>query len=254
MASLFELVNQLSVLQAGRRPEWVAQVDAAQPNGAPVPGSGVGQFLKDALKTLIKVSPREETYRRTGRITLPVFDLATTYTVDIDGNPVPVAAVVDLPTTIAAIVADINADVGPGAGDVVLASPEESGGVGTGVDTVLLQGLAEADYIVTLSAAGGAGTIAAVLDYASTKARIWFAGKQVNALIGSDYLLANGASYDVDRRGFIERFDTGGLDRAYVELHTLVAPADDDTDAEAAITYRNPTILIGPGVEEVTVT
>jgi len=249
MASKFELVNDLSILQAGRRPEWVAQVDPAYPNGMPVPGSGIGVYLQNVLKTLIKVNPREESYRRTSYITI-AFDGASTYTVDIDGNAVATPADTDVATTIGNMADDINAD-SPGAGDVVLATAIESDPGVSGIDTLLLQGLAEDDYIVTLSVAGGAGTIAGDLEYTEAKARVFFTGRQPN--IGDDYQLANGATYTIDRRGFIERFDTAGLDRCYVELFDLVEPAD-VAGAAATKTYRDPSILIGPAVLEVTET
>lgn len=244
----FETVNDLSILTVARRPQWVAQ---GASTGAP-DGTG-GVYLQDSPKAALAILVREETHRRSGRVAI-LFDGASTYTVDIDGNAVATVGNIDLATTIADLAADITADTPAGAGDLVTATAVESV-VGGGIDTLLLRGKAEADFVVTLSVAGGAGTITGTLDRSGTSTRLWFTGKSPNAPGATSsggagvFALASGAAYVVDYRGFVERFDTAGLDRGYAELHTLTNPAD-VAGAAATIAYRTPDILWGPAVKE----
>lgn len=247
MADLFETVNILSVLLGARRPQWVTQA-GPYPNGIPDAASD-GVPLLDSPRTQIIVDMREEAHRRSARITFPVVDLTTTVyrfvvdatTLDVDASAVLPA---DLPALVQAIVDAINADVVINL--VVVASPVDSDGDGLN-DTVLLRGLAEADYSLALAVIGGTGEMAGTIDPSTATAIVWFAAKPPNA--PGTWRQANGAIYAVNSRGFVERFDTAGLDRAYVELDSVTGVAGDGATLPATLT-QTPIVTLGPSVLE----
>jgi hypothetical protein len=119
LADIFLTVNQLSVLLAGRRPEWTRQVDASYPNGAPELTAAQGVSLRDAPRTSVLVDLRELVRQRTGRIAVRVLDLTATYRIAINGNNVDFDAAAAAAATLADVVEGwrdaINADgtVGP---------------------------------------------------------------------------------------------------------------------------------------------
>ncbi len=249
MGLLFTLANQLSILLTGRRPQWTVQVDTGgYPNGIPAVAAAIGVNIVDSPKTQIAIKVREFTHARSVRLTLPIFDLASTYAVDLDTTgTIATAAVTDLPTTLTAIAAAITADVA-GLGAIVTATANDSSGDGV-VDNVLLTGKAEADYVVNdVSVAGGTGTIVATVDRNSTDFRVFSLGKDPNG--PGVYLLLNGGTYRAEIRGYQDRFDSAGVSRLYVELFNLVKTPADAAGAAGSIVDRAPDILMGPSVQE----
>lgn len=253
MADLYETVNQLSVLLGARRPQWVNHLGPF-PNGIPdTPSSGVS--LQNSPRTQIAVDLREEAHRRTVRITVPVVDLLVgVYTVIIDAVTVSYDAAAETPADAAALVqgiADkIAADVA--ANLIVQAAAIDSTGStpAAPVDTILLRGIGEADYAVALSVVGGAGELSGVADASSASARVWFALRPpLGAATPGTWRQANGATYAASTRGFIERFDTAGLDRGYVELLSVVGDAGDGATPPSVLTYA-PIVTLGPSVLE----
>lgn len=242
----FTLVNLLSILLTGRQPQWLAQADAAYPNGIPPVAAGIGVNLSNSPKTLVDIQVREVTHARTARITI-TFDGASTYTVNGNTNAVATVGNTDVATTIADMAADITADTPAGLGDVVTATAVESV-VGGGVDTLLLVGKANADWVLTdASVAGGAGTITATLDRTSALFQVYGLPKGPGG--PAVYQLLNNSAFTAPLEGWLDRFDTASVERLYVELVSFVVPAD-AVGASGTLAYRDPDIWIGPAIQE----
>lgn len=251
MASLFVTTLQLSVLLAARRPAWARQLGTVFPNGAPISTTD-GVFLQNSPKTLFAIDVREVVRARTSRITIRVLDLVGTYRVVVDGNNVDFDAAAAASTTELEVLQGwrdaINADATVKL--IVAASLEDASGDGVD-DTLKLVGIAEADYSMSTGAPVGAAELDLVLDPAAVEARIFFTHRTFATATDpkGDWHLANGAQYAVNQRNFVERLDTGGLDRAYVELFTVTAVAGDVIAPPHTLTY-NPVVTIGPAILE----
>ena len=195
---------------------------------------------------------RELTQARSGRVTL-TFDGASTYTLQIENvehgvQIVATPANVDVAQTITDIAANITADVGIGAGDIVTATAIESV-AGGGIDTLLLIGKASEDWFLSnLEESGGAGTLTATLDRTSTQLKVYGLPSQDGG--PGVYLQLNGGTYLAPKEGFVDRFDSAGIARFYVELFDFVVPAADSAGPAGTINYRDPDILMGPAILE----
>lgn len=248
LADLFETVNVIAELLGARKPQWVDQ-PGPFPNGIPA-ASNAGVSLQNSPRTQVVVDLREEAHRRSVRIAFAVADLTVSiYRTIIDGNTVDFDASVSLPADLAALaqgIADGIAASAP-ANTIVTATAVDSTGAGGPVDTVLLRGLAETDYPIALSVIGGTGEMTGTVDAVSATALVWFSAKPPNA--PGTWRQANGAVYAVTTRGFIERFDTAGLDFGYVELQAVTGDAGDGATPPTTLT-TTAAVTHGPSVRE----
>lgn len=234
-----ETATELAILSAGRNPQWVAQEDYT---GAPTLASS-GVYLENALKAPVVVALRESAHRRTARVTVAVLDNTAGYTITIDGNAVNYVATGDTEEElIQALAAAITADTPAGAGDVVTATAVDTDDDGLD-DTLLLVGKAEAFWTLTVGASG-TGELLAVADGDQATMRVWGYPKGSNDDTPEVWTLIFDAVYTLTERGFLERFDVGGISRLYIELDGL-----DGTGDGAEVTYA-ATVRIGPCVTE----
>ena len=267
MADLFTTLNEVSLLLAGRRPEWLSQPDANYPNGAPDASSGVG--LKDSPRTQVMVDLREEARHMIVRISIRELDLTDTYTVTTNGNAVAFDA--------AAAAAATRADVIQGIADAMNASAptntivdvevEDRGDTGA-PNTVKIIGILTPDYVLAVPATAGAAEMDVATDATTASIQIWYALKPPIAagitipnttapiptmegkFSSGDWRKPNGAVYaGLDITGFVEKFDTAGHDRLYVEVTAL-------TDSGGVVAAPNtktiiPRVTIGPAINEV---
>ncbi len=254
-ADAFEVANILSILLAARRPEWVDHpvpgLAATTGTGAPAT-SAFGVQLKDSPRTLALIDLRREVHRRTVAITVPVVDLSGTYriTVDATNSDYATAAPADLAELLVQWQDSINADGGVNA--VVLAEALDTDGDGN-VDTLFITGRAEANYNFGLAVTVGTGEILGTADARTGTARTWFTAKLPNAPTGilpttTTWRVSNNGVYPLNRRGFLERADTAGLDRLYVEIFDI-AGTGDVAGAQASIEYF-ARVTIGPSIDE----
>lgn len=253
MPDIFERANQLAILSSGRSPQWVAHAHtpatvAATTGGAPSTAAA-GVPLSDtasgtAVKTLVGLSPRKAAHRRQAVVTL-TYDAATTYTVTVGGNAVATAANTDAATTLTDLADDLNASAPVAA--LVTATATDADGDGT-IDSVTIVGDAEVDWSIDATVAGGAGTVTVVADPATLTVRVWLYGAN-DALTGHPgwQLANNGGLSSIDRRGYVERFDTAGIGRLFLEVHAITAVGGDG----ASVTY-SPTLAVGPCLLETT--
>jgi hypothetical protein len=245
-ADLFELANRLSVLLAARRPQWVEQIGV---DGAPAT-LGAGVALEDSPRTLVLVDLRREAHRRTVSIQIVVLDLAGTYRLTLDGTDVDfdASAAVPLPTDVPTLLeawADaVNAD--PAAALIVEASAEDTDGDGD-ADTLFLRGLTEAEFSCAYATFAGTAEVAVTADASGCDLRAWFLGKEPNN--PDRWRVSNNGAYAVTRRGWLERFDTAGLARLYVEIVDAVGQVGDGAAAPSTFDLWSQ-VTIGPSVDE----
>lgn len=220
---LFDIANKLAVLFGGRLPEWTEQLGssseiASEQSGAPAAASA-GVYLQNSPKTLLWVQLREDVSYQTHWVTITAHG-ATVYQLDIDGDAISYDSSSGdgaEDTILEGLKAAIEAD-SPGADDTVTAT------VGTDPDgnaALVLTGKAGADYTVTPSIGSGSGTISSESDATTADVRVYFYPRQGQvtnnrpaAWVSSPALVWSGLDY----HGLVERLDTGGLDRAYVEV------------------------------------
>lgn len=258
MPDLFTTVNQLSILAIGRRVQWVRQTlpaltGSGTPAGASIPKPSSptdGHFLQNSPTTLIAIDLREVPTVKTCKVTVPTVDLTGTYTTIVDGNLVTfVAAAADLNALIIAWRDFINASAPTNT--IVIASGEDSTGAGGTFDTLVIKGLTVTDYSLVIAATTGTGVVAGVYDASSAMARLFGTHKSFSST-GDPIALwhkANDALYQIDTDNFIERFDTAGLDRGYVELFEVRGHALDGVGTSASFIYA-ARVTFGPSVQE----
>ncbi len=250
---LNETANLLAVLAGARRPVWTPPGDNGNDTtgytGAPqVAGAGV-EILDNAsdsrgvLAVGVYVAMREDVHRRTFRITIPVFDAASTYTVTINGAATSGASQATITLLLAELVTDIN--TAAAATITAIADPDAP------TTTVLVTGDAEADYTIGVSVAAGTGTILATADPTSATIRAFttLAGTMSDgSALPTNWCLVPEFEYTADYRGYRDTFQPPGCGRFYVELDDLTGTGD-VAGASGTITYA-PTVLIGPCVVE----
>ena len=248
---LYEDLNRAGLLAIGLIPEWVDQDDAAADyTGAPT-GASSGVYLQDSPKTLVQVNAREAVHRREARVQVTVADLTTTvYTVTVSGTAVVYDASAELPANLAALVAGIAAAIEADAAATLVVDavtdPDNP-------DTVLLTGKAEADWYLDVSVAGGTGALAATAAATGFDVRCYTTPgglvKQGSTGKPNGWAKPVDASYPGnDYRGFVERLDTAGLDRLYVEVDNITKHASDGASVTATIAK----VMVGPAVLEAT--
>jgi hypothetical protein len=84
--------------------------------------------------------------------------------------------------------------------------------------------------------------LACEADPTTGSVRLW--SKMREASAPASWLVPFGATYALERYGMIERFDTPGLDRIYVEAYDLAGTGDG-----GSVTYA-VTVTLGPCVLE----
>lgn len=244
-ADIFTVATQLAILQAGRTPVWATQSNTG--SNLPPASAASGVPLQSAVRTLVHVSLRQDAHNRSGRLTIPSATLSGIYTVTINGIAVTfnAAGAPDLATVINGIAAAIVAS-GP-ASAIVTASAIAVAGAGPH-DAVSLVGVGEDDWSLDFGHSGAA-VVVALADLTAATLRLWWAP---GARVGStppQVWTWSGETYALDRRGIVERFDSAGLDRLFLQVSDRIGHAGDGS----IVTYGTPVISIGPCLSEVEV-
>lgn len=252
MADLFETANLLSVLLAGRRPEWREQVAKT---GIPASATA-GVNLADSPRSLLSIALRRDPNRRSILISITTLDLASTYRVIIAGATVDYDAAGGAPADEAELLgqwaAAIEADgvVGPTV-DVTLLDTD-----GDGVDdAMLIKGSnSPLDFAFAGAVTVGTATYTAIVDAVSADAVAWMQPKGPEAP-GDDgsgsgrwHKVPNGA-FALDSGNFVERLDTAGLERGYIQIDNVVGDAGDAGGAGVTLAYFS-SVHWGPSIDE----
>lgn len=223
MNSLFELVNILAMLIAARRLQWTLQTNYT---GLPADGNA-GVPLNDAPRAVVHVVLRENIARPASLVTVTVADAASSYTITVNGNTTSavtgeatIAGVADaLVTELEAVtlITDV-ADIIRGAAD----------------GEITIRSKSETPLTVSVSATGGSGAMTVTNDATAASVRIYGLPKGAPGWV----LLRNGDLGAITTSGIVERFNTSGLERLYVELYS--------------VTGDNAYVRVGPAIEETT--
>lgn len=242
-ADIYTTATQLAILQAGRTPVWSTQPDAL--SSAPPASAAAGVALQKAVRTLVHVSLRENARFRTARLTIPTLDNSVTYTVAIDGNAVNtvVASALTRAQVVTAIAASITA---AGTVNTIVTATTEDADDDGAVDTVLIQGIGEEDFSIAFTQSDAA-VVACEADPCTATARLWWVP---DARVGSTPPLVWAWSAEpiaLDRRGLLERLDSAGLARLFVQVSDRRGHWSDGADT----TLTSPVISIGPCLSEV---
>jgi len=248
---LYDDLNRYGLLAIGLIPEWVDQdTTPASYTGAPT-GASAGVYLQDSPKALVQVNARERVHRREGRVQITTADLTTTvYTVTIDGTAVVYDASVALPADLDALVQGIAAAIEADATATLVVDAVQDP---DNTDSVLITGKAQADWSLDATVAGGTGAVAATAAATGFGVRIYTTPgglvKSGNTGNANAWAQPADASFPGNGyRGFVERLDVAGLDRLYVEVHSLTKHASDG----AAVTATIAKVMVGPAVLEAT--
>jgi hypothetical protein len=243
---LFEDLNLAGLQAIGLNPEWTS-VAIADATGEPDSASA-GVYCQGSPRTQVTVDARTRVAARSARIQITTADLTTTiYTVAVGGVSVVYDASSGLPADADELVSDIvdaiNGDAPMAAIVTASVDPDDEDGM-----TILLQGVDPDDYSFNAIAAGGTGVVALTADPATLDVLVYTT--RGGAMASGDetdpggWRLVFGGVFPVDRRGFVERFDTAGMDRLYVEVADLRGHPLDG----AAVSYV-PRIMIGPAIQ-----
>jgi len=270
---IFALANKLSVLLASRKPEWALQgytgnldapVDLSKSIGVPDSVSR-GVYVQDSPRVIGIVDLRHEVHRRRVLIGIEAQDYTATYRITVDGNNVDYNAAAGAPTTLEELkaqwVAAINAD--PTVGALVTAYEDDPGGYIAEPNkdsSIVLYGRAGDDFSFDAEITVGTADLSVLVDAVSATARLWWHAKQTSAQSpgsgttpGTWRKSLNG-EYAVGIYGFVERFDSGGLDRLYIELVDVAGHPDDGVADGGVSEWAIWTgVAIGPAVDEVAV-
>jgi hypothetical protein len=247
VSDVYTDATELAILASGRAPEWS---DSPSPTVEPS-NAASGVPLEGAVKTLVEVALREQTHRRTVRLGIVGVDLLSTYTVTIDGTAVAYnaagAGAADLEDVVDGIAAAINAN--GTVNQLVSATAVDANDTTTSPRTkVLIRGLTGTAYAVnfTESGPGANPALSAVADYESAELRLWWlAGARVGSEASGRWVAPSGPVL-VSRFGFLERYDTAGLDRCHAQVLNLLGhPADG-----VMVTYATPSVKVGPALSE----
>lgn len=206
MSGIFNLLNRLGILSAARQLNWSEQLATTGRPGTSVDGVNCA----DSLFSVLLVQCREQPKFRTTRITFGSFTGASTYTVALDGGtPSPIADGVSVEATVNQAVIDLNADVN--INTIAVAAAE----LRDGVWTLVLRGIAEADYSCAVVVATGTGTILSDQDATGATA----VGFSVPAGLSAPDAWAAfpGGDFTVTTDNLIERFRTAGMQRVYFQ-------------------------------------
>lgn len=254
------LTQELASRAQGRDPAWEIQSpknataalpsvgDPADFGGAPEKAAGFGVSVQKAIVTMWTVGLREDPAQHRSRVRIDTLDLSATYTVTIDGNAVAHDAGAAGDTSEAEVLqglADaINADGTVGA--IVNASTEARNSATA--DTIVLANLTGEDLThQTAVSATGSAVLEFDEDATAADARIWILPDADNDDLKLDLAWAkvlDGEVAGLDRRNIVERFETSGSKRMYIELTSVESPT---LGAKVQVV-----VAIGPGSRETT--
>jgi len=241
MATMYELANLLATLMVGRDPKWTNQ---ATFTGAPDTADD-GVDLENCPKTLVDVQMRTEIHRRTALVTIATLDLTATYTIYINGVVCAYDAGAGGAVDEEDVIEGIRDAVNTGAGGVVTATAVKIGGSAT-YNQVTITGDTETHYYIS-EATTGTADLAVVADPDQATMRLFGTYRAtVTANKPPNWRMVLDQEFVLDYRGFMERFETAGLDRLYVELASVDGTSDGST-----ITYA-PLVNVAPAVQEET--
>lgn len=235
----FETANLLAIVAAGRNPQWVEQTAYEDP---PTSASD-GTYLEEAVVTLVRVDLRETLSARTAYFVIDAVDLTAVYELVLDGTSVTYdaggAGATDLDDVLAGIVAAVQGNVTTNALVNVTVVDTDDDGVD---DAVRIEGRAIDDYTLDYSTTG-TPTVRVLADPATASIR-FYATVAGTGTKPDGWVQPYDANYPIAFRGFIERFETAGLDRGYVEVYDMACAGDG-----ASVTYT-ATVTLGPCVVE----
>ena len=244
----FSLSLTLSILAAGRDPQWAPLTigATAAPSSA---ASGVA--LADSLRTLLHVSLRENAAHRTSRLNVDTVDLTATYTATIDGNAVArnsgVAGDASLNDILNGLATDINADGSVNGIVTALAVNADDVADAVAATQLRLRGDGEVDYSIDF-AGDGTSVVSSSTDLSELSSQLWWFAGAAPGITPPQQWAAPAEQIQIGRRGFVQRYDTAGLARLHVQVGDLRGHPSDG----ATVTYRAPDIQIGPCVAETT--
>jgi len=252
----FQLANELAVRFSGRRPQWEEQTTY---DGAPALASS-GVALQDAVVALLVIALRSEVHRRIADVTMTALDVAATYTVTVNAQPMALAAPADEDALLIglrdAILADAVVGGAAGAAQIVTAQCLDSAGAvtagsgagGNAAETLQVIGTVEADWTIDI-AATGAGALACEADAKTCSVALYEYPEDSTIYSGSTapdaWTHINGADLVLDYRGVTERMEVGGMARCHASI-TSIAGAGDG----ATVTHRIHGAWIGPCIME----
>jgi hypothetical protein len=223
-------------LLAADKPTWSLCPDT---DAGPT-GSGSGVSVAGALKTLVAVQIRTPTNgvpRRQVKVTLPVFDAATTYTVNVNGSSYA-ASGASRAAVLEAITTALNS------GSTVAQAQNLDEDEDTFTDAILITGITTDDYYIVPSASAGTGTILAVGDPSSATARVWGLAKA--SIAGGSVRPASwmllGTLFP-DGRGLTSLYDTGNFERVHVEIVGAKNFNDGTITLLDGVAWVGPTLL-----------
>ena len=230
-----EDANIAALQSVASRVEWVthpASTGALRIGLFAPPAVDSGVAILTRPKTLVHIPLwNDSALFFSSRVQIPtVGDATTTYRVAIGGTNV------DHTPGIAHTAAEaidgirdaINA-AGPPVTNIVVATSRDTDGDGI-VDEVLLQQFTGISTVHTTFASitVGPGAITADEDATSLAFQAW--GLMSGTKAPSAWVRPRGAVFSgIDRKGFLERLDTAGFDRLYLELTAQAAPSGGST-------------------------
>lgn len=250
----FDLMNDLGIMAIARSPDWKLQTNALGYTGAPATltaGVTLLTNLNFAVRSLVVLSPRERAHEHRSRVTISTWDGASTYRVTINGTNVDYNAAsggndADIEETLAGIANALNTD--GTVGSILSATVEDRDGDGTDDTVVIANTVSESTtHTTAVSVTVGSAVMAFDEDAIDFDMRVWLLPTSGGANGAAAQVLwaqpQSAVATGVDYRGFSERLDVAGFQRAYVELENITNPSTVATDAR-------PIILHGPALLE----
>lgn len=243
-SDIYTTATELAVLASGRAPAWTVAQVPTQIN-APLDGA-YGVPLQGAVRTLVHVALRENAHRRAAKITIDTLDLAATYTVRINNVATTYNAAIEAPADevelLSGLADAINANTG--VNQVVIASVTS----GTGGDWLNIRGQTGyyQGWALRTTVTGSAVLVVEAEPEAAIVRLWWKGGAQIGTTPPAQWA-ASQDRHEIDWRGFLQRFDSAGLDRLHVQLERLVGFPGDG----AEVSLYDARVGIGPCLSEV---